>query len=751
MTLVCLIAAAFAAVQVQPVANGDFERGDAGWRRAVWRGQPVVQIVPEGRNGGRAAKVVGNQPTDGGWQTNLPVKPFSRYRLEAWIKTENVAAGTGRGALLNLHSRPEHSNAVVGTRDWTQVAIEFDSGADDTVQLNCILGFHGTSTGTAWYDDITLRLMSTTTPDYRATIHADRRREPMSPYIYSQFIEHLGRCIYGGIWAEMLEDRKFYHPLGHRDSPWQATSATVTMDTKNPFVGDHSPHVAPQGQGGIRQEGLHLVAGKRYVGRAWLAGPAKVQASLGDQSQTLDLGSGYAKFEFAFQASSSSTNAALALTSDKPFRVGTVSLMPADNVDGMRADTLELLKQLNAPLYRWPGGNFVSGYEWRDGLGDPDRRPPRKNPAWLGVEHNDFGVHEFMRFCELVGTEPHIVVNAGFGDSYSAAQWVEYMNGPADSTMGQWRAKNGRKEPWKVVWWGIGNEMYGDWQLGHMALNQYVIKHNDFAKRMRQVDPDIKIIAVGDAPTWSDGMLRQGAHAMTLLSEHFYCQEKPGVASHVAQIPDAIRRKAEWHRAFRAQHPEIAKLDIKVAMDEWNYWYGPHVFGELGTRYFLKDGLGIAAGVHEFARSTDVIGMAQYAQTVNVIGAIKTTPTAAAFETTGLVLMMYRKWFGDVPVEVSGDTRPVDLAAAWADGGNAFTIAAVNPLGEAQEVRLDLSGVNLADMGTRWRMADADPMAYNDPGSPPKIVIREQGDRAPSGKLVLPPYSVTIWKFPVKK
>ncbi|MBZ0212627.1 MAG: alpha-N-arabinofuranosidase, partial [Nitrospirae bacterium] len=144
-------------------------------------------------------------------------------------------------------------------------------------------------------------------------------------------------------------------------------------------------------------------------------------------------------------------------------------------------------------------------------------------------------------------------------------------------------------------------------------------------------------------------------------------------------------------------------------------------------------------------------GMAQYAQTVNVIGAIKTTPTAAAFETTGLVLMMYRKWFGDVPVEVSGDTRPVDLAAAWADGGNAFTVAAVNPLGEAQEVRLDLSGVNLADMGTRWRMADADPMAYNDPGNPPKIVIREQGDQAPAGKLVLPPYSVTIWKFPVKK
>ena len=161
--------------------------------------------------------------------------------------------------------------------------------------------------------------------------------------------------------------------------------------------------------------------------------------------------------------------------------VGTVSLMPADNVRGMRADTLALLKQLDATMYRWPGGNFVSGYDWRDGIGDRDRRPPRKNPAWTGVEHNDFGLDEFIDFCREIGAEPVIAVNTGFGDDYSAAQEVEYCNRGTDTIGGSWRAKNGHKKPYGVKYWCVGNEMFGPWQLGFMQLSQYVQKHNRVA------------------------------------------------------------------------------------------------------------------------------------------------------------------------------------------------------------------------------------------------------------------------------
>jgi len=110
--------------------------------------------------------------------------------------------------------------------------------------------------------------------------------------------------------------------------------------------------------------------------------------------------------------------------------------MPADNINGMRADTLALIKELNATVYRWPGGNFVSGYDWRDGIGNRDKRPPRTNPAWTGVEHNDFGMDEFIHFCRIVGAEPMITVNTGFGDAYSASAQLEYANSPTNTKMG---------------------------------------------------------------------------------------------------------------------------------------------------------------------------------------------------------------------------------------------------------------------------------------------------------------------------
>ena len=124
-------------------------------------------------------------------------------------------------------------------------------------------------------------------------------------------------------------------------------------------------------------------------------------------------------------------------------------------------------------------------------------------------------------------------------------------------------------------------------------------------------------------------------------------------------------------------------------MDEWNYWYGPHVFGELGVRYFLKDALGIAAGIHEYTRNTDIIYMANYAQTVNVIGCIKTTKTDAAFATTGQVLKLYRNEYGTIPVKVTGDSMPLDIAAAWTDDREILTVGIVNPVNEEFELPVD--------------------------------------------------------------
>lgn len=610
----------------------------------------------------------------------------------------------------------------------------------------------------------------------RIVVDGAQVREPLSPLVYSQFIEHLGRCIYGGIWAEMLEDRKFYFPVTAEyrpyksltntpypvvgASPWQilGEAAGVTMNTNQPFVGRHSPQV--RAGSGLRQLDLGLTEGKAYTGYVWLqsdpaTGPASVTLAWGADQEASDsvtvenLGATYRRYPFEFTADRTTDKAWVELrVNSGVIRVGPASLMPADHVEGMRADTLALLRELAAPIYRWPGGNFVSGYDWRDGIGDRDRRPPRTNPAWTGVEHNDFGMHEFIGFCRLVGAEPWITVNTGFGDAYSAAAQLEYCNGAPDTLWGARRAKDGAPQPFAVKYWGVGNEMWGRWQLGYMTLDHYVLKQNWVVDKMREVDPTIFCISSGNAGPWSTGLLKQCADHMDSIAEHFYCQERPDLLAHVRQIPDNIRSKADFHRKARAEMPNLRGHDIRIAMTEWNYWYGPHLFGELGTRYFLKDALGIAAGVHEYARQSELIHSAFYAQTVNVIGAIKVSRRNAAFETTGLVLKLYRHHFGQVPAATQSE-GPIDAQAAWSTDRKTLTLGVVNATLEPQHIPFTLTGAKLGAAGKRWEIAGTDPQTFNDPDQPPRVVIRE-APAQPGDTLTVAPCSVTVFAFPVE-
>lgn len=772
ITACAILALTLAAHNQEPemaaITNPSFESLNANgapraWRSQTWGGAGQFTIVDGGRSG-KCALVSSENGVDGGWQTNLSVKPFSTYRISAWIKTDGVTATTGQGALLNLHSRPERTQPLTGTRDWTQVSMDVETGGDDRLTLNCLLGYYGSAKGKAYFDDLDVRLLSTRELKPEATIDIAKTREPISKYVYGQFIEHLGRCIYGGIWSEMLEDRKFFFKPGTRPSPWTTFGNDgVIWNDAEPFSGEHDLRLFSEDDtAGIRQSGLWLESGRSYVGYVWLkadsdTGPVRVTLNWGEGAggkqvhsiQTRDRV--WTRYPFRFQAGRTTQQGALAIeSSGQLVRIGAASLMPADNVRGMRADTLKLLKELDAPIYRWPGGNFVSGYEWRDGIGDRDRRPTRKNPAWQGIDSNDFGLHEFLDFCKEIGTEPEIVVSTGFGDSYSAAQQVEYVNGASDTPMGKLRTANGRKDPWNVLWWSIGNEMYGSWQLGHIPLSQYTIKHNDFVRRMKAVDPKIKLIAVGDSGSgWTKGMFEQSSADMNLISEHFYCQERPGVYGHTSQIADQIRAKVRTHRELMGAVSQVKGKNIRISMDEWNYWYGPHVFGELGTRYFWKDGMGIARGLHEFYRASDVVFMANYAQTVNVIGCIKTSPTHAEMETTGLILALYRRHFGTIPVEVSGAPEPLDVSAALTSDRKALTLAVVNATAEAVDLPVQFAGNPKLQAGQVWTIANPDPQAYNDPGSPRKVDTVRSNAALPTGKIRCEGYSVQLFRWPI--
>ncbi|MDH3246191.1 MAG: hypothetical protein OEM26_16330, partial [Saprospiraceae bacterium] len=586
---------------------------------------------------------------------------------------------------------------------------------------------------------------------------------PIQKYIYGQFIEHLGRCIYGGIWAEMLLDRKFYYPVTDDYAPWTMASerfwgdgsqlefpnltgspwqiigppGSLGMDKLKPYVGEQTPVVTVGSQRvGVRQNELSVVAGQKYVGRIVLAGeesvlPISVQLrSEGGQTETVtidSLTSSFQTYPFELTASFTSDSTSLEIYSERAgsFRIGTVSLMPADNMEGWRKDVVDLLKELNSPIYRWPGGNFVSGYNWRDGIGERDKRPPRKNPAWKGIEHNDVGIHEYMELMELIDAEPFIAVNTGLGTVQEVAEEIEYCNGGADTKMGKLRAANGHPKPYGVKWWAVGNEMYGDWQLGHMPLSEYVQKHNRMADAIRAIDPVANLIAVGHVGEWSETMLTSSSDHMDLLSEHIYATGSKDPAEHMDQLANLIKNVAAAHRKYRDSIPGLAQKDIRIAMDEWNFWYGDYIYGELGVRYYHQDALGVAKGLHEYFRNSDLFFMANYAQTVNVIGCIKTTPTAAGFATTGLPLKLYRQHFGSIPVVANADSTHLDIVAAMSPDQAYLTLAIINTKAEKQEVAFDFGNGRIENAGRQWLIQHDDLMAYNDPDKPPAVEIEE--------------------------
>ncbi|MEJ6601002.1 MAG: alpha-L-arabinofuranosidase C-terminal domain-containing protein, partial [Opitutaceae bacterium] len=566
-------------------------------------------------------------------------------------------------------------------------------------------------------------------------------------------------------------------------SPWEilGNPAHVIMSNQDPFVGEHSPQITAGA--GIKQHDLGVIADQKYVGYIWVKpinGDATINLSLripgqADDSREIEIKSSPDFERYAFEFTAAATLERGATFSIEVAQgdvvLGPPSLMPANNIKGMRADTIALLKQLNAPVYRWPGGNFVSGYNWRDGIGDRDRRPPRKNPAWTGVEHNDFGTDEFIAFCREIDTAPMIAVNTGFGDAYTAAQWVEYTNASADTIGGGWRAINGNPAPYDVKNWCIGNEMWGRWQLGFMALSHYTIKHNEVSAAMWAIDPDLVLVGVGDLESkydennpddemhqmgWSEGMLRRSADHMTMLSEHFYAGRTPWteevrlpLLEHVKLIKEQIRIKADGHREMQARLPHLNGRTVPIAMDEWNYWHRDYVYGELGCIYDLSDALGIAMGLHEFYRQTDIIKMAHYAQTVNVIGAIKTSRIAAEMESTGLILQLYRNHFGTLPLQLADHFGDLDIAAALTADGTVLTVGAVNPTDSP--ITLDLnSDQDLPDSATRWHVGGHDQHDHNVPGHSRVLDIQMTPKMSIHSGLEVPALSSAIFRFDLR-
>jgi alpha-L-arabinofuranosidase len=593
----------------------------------------------------------------------------------------------------------------------------------------------------------------------QAAIDAAKSGKPIDPMIFGGYMEPATTSV----WAEMLNDRKFAKPVvsaqpaaanapamgRFRGEPFRPVGpeGAVEMDTVRPFVGKHSPRVKLDGSSprGIQQSKLRVVKGKAYEGRVILAGSpgAKVVVRLawgtgaGDShSVTIPaLTAEYKKFPFTFTPAADSSDARLEIvgTGSGTFHIGTASLMPADNVQGFHGGMIRLFKEEGFKMLKWPGGNFVSAYDWRDGLGNRDKRPARLQSMWSdGIESNDVGLHDFIGLCRLVGAEPDLTISSGFGSAREAAEQVEYCNSPITTRMGRMRAENGSPAPFNIRCWTIGNEMYGPWQYGHMSLDQYCVKHNNIVEAMRKVDPKIKVTLsgasvceksvggaekkgnffpsiweppitatlpyeFGSTDDWDGWLLSKCADYTDFVSEHTYAYpdlkfdaEKQSFADVKDPLQYRARRIANriggafdaWDK-YVEKMPALKDKDIKFIFDEWGN-RGRSMAGNTGGGFGRQTGmltpLSYALCLHEMFRHSDKVAASCATGGLRVLTDAAGDGVGMAPE--GVVFKLLQTHFGHaVPVAVDGNSpQPLMPGTAFVDRGVKPTGSPTYPL-----------------------------------------------------------------------
>ena len=314
------------------------------------------------------------------------------------------------------------------------------------------------------------------------------------------------------------------------------------------------------------------------------------------------------------------------------------------DADGMRTDVIEALRELEMTVVRYPGGNFASGYHWRDGVGARDQRPAVRELAWQSIEPNTFGTDDFMTLCRKLDWQPMFAVNLGTGSPEEARDWVDYCNSPTGTRNADMRAANGSERPYGVPLWCLGNEMDGPWQLGHVPADQYAIRAQQAAKMMKDCDRSIATVACGSSgptmPTyldWDRAVLEHLRGLADYVSLHRYVGNPDDNPADYLALSNSIDRQIESVDACARYVQEKLRASKRayLCFDEWNVWYrargGAHSDGQgklapplIEERYNLEDALVVAMFLMSFIRHADCVKVANLAQLVNVIGPILT-------------------------------------------------------------------------------------------------------------------------------
>ncbi|HPZ28976.1 MAG TPA: alpha-N-arabinofuranosidase [Defluviitoga sp.] len=450
---------------------------------------------------------------------------------------------------------------------------------------------------------------------------------------------------------------------------------------------------------------------------------------------------------------------------------------PKADEKGFRKDVIDLIKELNVPIVRYPGGNFVSGYNWEDGVGPKDKRPKKLELAWQSIEPNEFGTNEFIEWCKKVNTEPMMSLNLGTRGIDEARNFVEYCNHSGGGYYGELRKKHGYKEPHKVKIWCLGNEMDGPWQIGHKTVEEYARLAEETAKVMKLVDPDISLVACGSSgwhiPTfgeWEATVLEHTYDYVDYISLHaYYDNYEDNIENFLAKSIDMDSYiKSVIATCDYIKGKKKSKKTINISFDEWNVWFHSREADKkvepwqiapalLEDVYTFEDALLVGLMLITLLKNADRVKIACLAQLVNVIAPIMTRKGGGAWRQTIFYPFMHASNFGRgtalKPV-ISTDTYDtkdfknvpyIDVIPIVNEEKGELTIFAVNRAQEKMKFECELKGFEDYSVIEHIVLENSDLKAVNTEDNPDNVKPHSNGNARNEGEKVMAELSPLSW------
>ncbi len=597
------------------------------------------------------------------------------------------------------------------------------------------------------------------------TIDASKKEAPISRNIFGLFTEHLGNNVYGGAWAQEVENPEFvpadYWPasiernLQNFQESFKISS--LVDDSKNGFAaywassGNIKGRLLKDGnrdfqqlkagdQEAYLQTGvflpLHRTTGYEVTLAARSDGQTEVVLQFLDLNETL---LGETSFKLNSNWESFNKKIKLNYTGHKkgdPYllrllvKPGTITefsrilCFPDDNIDGWEPELIELLKNMKLPLLRFPGGNFVSGYHWRDGIGPIDKRPVLPNPAWNVMEWNHVGTDEWINFIKLIGAEPMICVNAGNGTAEEAADWVRYCNDPVTTQMGKLRAANGSEEAYHVKIWEVGNELCGEWQIGFTDGDGYARRYAMFAPELLKADSSISLVANGLIrvleksvpinrgvdPEWNYKLMEYNGDLVRSISVHSLvgriADDNPDPVEVWKDLVAYVENYPDFLQELVVEPMQKANVEPKIAITELMDWPQPRSVGNVTS---ISGALWYSGIMNTCIRSKGLVELVTRSALMNHGGGLRKDQGIIYTQPVYWSQFMYASQNGTIPLNVKTSSPTfnssgkfvikkenipvVDATALMDENGNTISIFVCNrDADSAQKIDLFMEG-----------------------------------------------------------